>query len=527
MSFSKGINASAATLTRNRTPGSVCPFSGMCATCQEGCTGLCEIGKSAYRGREVIYPQPFGPITAAAEKDYPIDFSHFNIMGSAVGAHGIEADSDKAIFPAVNIESSVGADNQIKLKLPIVIPGLGSTKVATQNWEGLAIGAALSGVILTIGENVCGMDPEAEFSGGRVVRSPDMERRVKLFQKWYKGYGAIVVQSNVEDTRLGVLEYVIDKLGVEAVELKWGQGAKDIGGEVKLPSLERARQLKQRGYIVHPNPEDPVVQEAFRQGAFKEFERHSRIGMVERESFLARVEELRRHGAKYVFLKTGAYRPADLARAVKFASEAKIDLLTVDGAGGGTGMSPWRMMNEWGIPTVYLECLLYKYLRKLADRGAFIPSVAIAGGFTLEDQVFKGLALGAPYIKAVGMARAPLAAAMVGKTLGEAIANGKVPQEIANKYGTTVEQIFVAAAQLKAQYGEAYAEIPPAAIGVYSFLDRVGVGLQQLMCGARKFALKYITRDDLVALTPEAAAISGIPYVMDLDAEEAERILES
>jgi hypothetical protein len=51
-----------------------------------------------------------------------------------------------------------------------------------------------------------------------------------------------------------------------------------------------------------------------------------------------------------LFLKTGAYRPADLARAIAWASKYKLDLLTVDGAGGGTGMSPWRTMNEWGIP---------------------------------------------------------------------------------------------------------------------------------------------------------------------------------
>jgi len=102
------------------------------------------------------------------------------------------------------------------------------------------------------------------------------------------------------------------------------------------------------GYIVLPDPFDPEVIEAFKRGSFKEFERHSRLSMVEEESFMKRVEELRKIGAKYVFLKTGAYRPADLARAVKYASKAKIDLLTVDGAGGGTGISPWRMMNEWG-----------------------------------------------------------------------------------------------------------------------------------------------------------------------------------
>jgi hypothetical protein len=87
---------------------------------------MCEIGKSAYRGHEVIYPQPFGVVTTAAEKTYPVDYSHFNIMGTAVGAHGIEADSDKAIFPAVNLEVAFGHDKGIKFRYPWGIPGIGS-----------------------------------------------------------------------------------------------------------------------------------------------------------------------------------------------------------------------------------------------------------------------------------------------------------------------------------------------------------------------------------------------------------------
>jgi len=70
------------------------------------------------------------------------------------------------------------------------------------------------------------------------------------------------------------------------------------------------------------------------------------------------VEVLRAAGAKYVFLKTGAYRPSDLALAVRCASEAKLDLLTVDAAGGGTGMSPWRMMNEWGVPPIVIMVII-------------------------------------------------------------------------------------------------------------------------------------------------------------------------
>jgi len=482
------------------------------------------VGRSALRGREILYPQPFSKITAGAEKDYPIDFSHFNIQGTCVGAVGVSADSDHATFPAVDVSTEIGATSKIKLKVPFFTGALGSTEIARIHWESMATAAAIAGTLVVVGENVCGMDPHAEFKNGRVLRSPEMERRVKTFQKWYDGHGGIVVQYNVEDGRLGVPEYAVEKLGVQIIEPKWGQGAKDIGGEVKLPSLERALQLKSRGYIVLPDPEDPIIQEAFKQGDFKEFERHSRLGMVDEEGFHKEVDRLKKIGAKYISLKTGAYRPADLARAVKYASDAKIDLLTVDGAGGGTGMSPWRMMNEWGIPTVYLESLLYQYLKRLEQKGAFIPSCAIAGGLALEDHIFKAIALAAPYIKATCLGRASMTAAMVGNTIGEMIKKGKVPADIA-KFGTDVEHVFVLAAKLKDKYGKDFERIPTGAIGMITYFDRLTAGLQQLMAGARKFALRYISRGDIVALTRKAAEMSGIPYVMDCDRDEVDKIL--
>ena len=519
-------NASAASLTKNRTGGDWCPISGMCVTCVEGCIGMCEIGKSAYRGHEVIYPQPFGIITTASQKDYPVDLSHFNIMGTTVGAVGIEADPDKAVFPNVNLQTNLGHDKGIRLRLPIIIPGLGSTNVAKENWDGLAIGSALAGTGLTIGENVCGMDVESKVENGRVVHSPDLQRRVKLFKEWQRdSYGAIILQANIEDTRLGAQEYAIEKLGVEAVELKWGQGAKDIGGEVKIKNLEKAQLLKKRGYIVLPDPLDPARIEEFKKGAFTEFERHSRVGMVTEESFLKRVEELRKAGAKYITLKTGAYRPADLARAVKYSSIARIDYLTVDGAGGGTGMSPWRMMNEWGVPCIELWSLLYQYCERLAKKGEYVPDVVLAGGFVLEDQMFKGFALCAPYVKAVGMARAPLAAAMVGKTIGKAIETGQLPIFL-ERFGRTREAIFVTAEELKREYGKDYEKIPTAAIALYTYYERLAQGLRQLMCGARKFALEHITRGDIAALTPESSQVSGVPLVSELDAQEVDEILQ-
>ena len=47
------------------------------------------------------------------------------------------------------------------------------------------------------------------------------------------------------------------------------------------------------------------------------------------------------------------------------------------------------------------------------------------------------------------------------------------------------------------------------------------------MAGARKFALPYIDRNDIVALTRESASVSGIPYVMDCDQKEIDAIMNS
>lgn len=520
------VNASAATLTKNRTENSIVPTSGMCVTCVDGCIGMCEIGKSAYRGHEVIYPQPFGVITTAAEKRYPVDYSHFNIMGTCVGAHGIEADSDKAIFPNVDLTVKIGHDGGIKFRRPWIIPGIGSTAIAKNNWEGLAIGSALMGTGLTIGENVVGMDPDAVFKDGRVVDTVDLKRRVMLYKRYQRdGYGAIVVQANIEDTRLGAQEYAVEKLGVECVELKWGQGAKDIGGEVKIPDLKKAQMLAKRGYIVMPDPFNEDVIKAFERGAFKEFERHSRVGMISEESFAKRIGELRAAGAKYIFLKTGAYRPADLARALAFASKYKLDMLTVDGAGGGTGMSPWRMMNEWGVPPVELHSLLYRYASQLSARGAYIPALALAGGFAFEDQIFKGLALGAPFVKLIGMARGPVAAAMVGKTIGRTIDAMQVPVYI-ERFGNSKDEIFVTASEMRRELGqETFDELPTGALGLYTYYERLTQGLRQIMAGSRKFSLAHISRNDIAALTPEAARVSGITPIMEVDQEEAAQIL--
>ena len=522
-------NADEATATFNRSKN-VVPMSGLCSRCTDGCKGGCEIWLSSFRGREVLYPGPFGGVTAGADKDYPVDYSHLNIQGYARGAkglpEGVEGDPDTALFPKVDTETDYGWTKKLKMRVPIFTGALGSTEIARKNWEQFAIGAAISGITLVCGENVCGIDPELVLdNNGKIAKSPEMDRRISIYKKFYEGYGEILVQMNVEDTRFGVAEYVSSKHGLETIELKWGQGAKCIGGEIKVKSLERAVELKKRGYVVSPDPTLNENRVAFEKGAIKEFERHSRLGFVTKEAFLEEVDRLRGLGFKRITLKTGAYSALELAMALRYGAEAKLDLLTIDGAPGGTGMSPWPMMNEWGIPTFYLQALTYNYCEKLKGRGIRVPDIAMAGGFSSEDSVFKALAMGSPFVKAVCMGRGLMIPGMVGKNIAQWLKEGNLPKSV-SKYGNKVNEIFVAYAELKEKFGEDIKKIPLGAVGIYTYCQKFKVGLQQLMAGSRNFKLSTINRKDLMALTEEASKISGIPYVMDAYGEEASRILE-
>ncbi|MBL7132436.1 MAG: FMN-binding glutamate synthase family protein [Candidatus Omnitrophica bacterium] len=521
-------NANDATGTFNRSRN-VVYSSGICSRCIDGCRGNCEVFKASFRSREVIYPGPFGEISAGGDKNYPVDYSHLNIMGYAMGAKGlpkgVEANPDTATFPSVNTETEYGWDKKVKMRVPVFTGALGSTEIARKNWEHFAIGAAISGVTLVCGENVCGIDPQLERdSKGKVTKAPDMDRRIEEYKKFHEGYGEILVQMNVEDTRLGVAEYMRKKHNLETIELKWGQGAKCIGGEIKVKSLDRALELKKRGYIVTPDPTLSAVQTAYKAGAIKEFERHSRLGFVTEEDFFAEIKRLRDLGYKRITLKTGAYPMRELAMAIKYGSEAKIDLLTIDGAPGGTGMSPWRMMEEWGIPTFYLQSMTYEICEKLSKKGVRIPDLAIAGGFSSEDHVFKVLAMGAPYVKAVCMGRAFMIPGMVGKNISYWIEGKDLPNTV-SRYGKTPQEIFVCYEELEEKYGDRMKEIPLGAIGIYSFSQKIKVGFQQLMAGSRNFNVSTISRKDVACLTEEAAKISGLSYIMDAYREEAERII--
>lgn len=524
--------------------------SGLCTLCRADCKGKCETWVSSMKGRKILYPRDFGLVTAgSANTDHVgVSYNNLRIQGYNYGATGLASglsnSADDCIFPNVSLETEFGVSIKTKSRIPVMTGALGSTFIAQKYWESFAAGAALVGFPVVIGENVVGVDKASVIENGKIIKSPELERRIDNYLKFYDGYGAIIVQMNVEDTRNGVAEFIAEKYGEKVIiELKWGQGAKDIGGEIQVKDLDYAIFLKNRGYIVDPDPTKHEVQDAFKSGAIKSFARHSRLGYTNlnsveqvRDDFMSSVKHLRDIGFKRITLKTGSYGMEALAMAIKFATEAKLDLLTIDGSGGGTGMSPWNMMDSWGVPSIYLHSKAVEYAKILAAKGEKVVDMAFAGGLAREDHIFKALALGAPFTKLVCMGRTLMIPGFLGANIEGALNPGKrdelsgnwdsLSSSFVEEFGDSPEKIFAGYYDLKEKIGAKEMEsVPYGAMAVWTLADKLAAGLQQLMAGARRFNLNSITRDDVFAANADTAEVTGIKFMTDAGDESAKKIL--
>jgi glutamate synthase domain-containing protein 2 len=513
--------------------------------------GKCETWLSSLRGRKIIYPRDYSFTTAGSANTAHLGvcYNSLRINGYNYGVtglpKGLSNSEDDCIFPNVNLETEFGQEVKTKSRVPIMTGALGSTFIAAKYWESFAVGAALVGFPIVVGENVVGIDQKAEIKNGKILKAPELDRRIETFLRYYEGYGAIIVQMNVEDTRNGVAEYVIDKYGDKAIiELKWGQGAKCIGGEIQVTSLEYALFLKKRGYVVDPDPTLPEVQEAFKHKAIKSFARHSRLGYTSlnsadavRENFMKAVKYLRKIGYKRVSLKTGSYGMEALAMSIKYATDAKLDLLTIDGSGGGTGMSPWNMMETWGVPSLLLHAKAYEYAKILEKKGKRVVDMAFAGGLAREDHIFKALALGAPYVKLICMGRTLMIPGFLGSNIEGAL-NPQVKEKVSGnwdklpasvtEFGTTPDEIFAGYYDVAKKVGkDEMKNIPFGAIAVWTLSDKLAAGVQQLMAGARRFSLKAISREDIFSANRETEKETGVPYITDVDDDRAKKILKA
>lgn len=524
--------------------------SGLCTLCRADCQGKCETWMASMVGRKLLYPRDFGWITAGSSNvsHVGVSYNSLRIQGYNYGAYGlpkgISNSADDCIFPNVNIETEFGSEIKTKCRVPIMTGALGSTFIAARYWDSFATGASLVGFPIVIGENVVGIDKKAELKNGKIIKAPELDKRIDTFLKYYDGYGAIIVQMNVEDTRNGVAEYIIEKYGDKVVlELKWGQGAKDIGGEIQVTDLDYAIFLKERGYVVDPDPTKPEVQSAFKSKAIRAIARHSRLGYTDLSSseqvmknFKDQVAYLRKLGFKRISLKTGSYGMEALAMSIKLASETKLDLLTIDGSGGGTGMSPWNMMESWGVPNVLLHSKAYEYADILSKKTK-VADMAFAGGLAREDHIFKAIALGAPYTKLVCMGRALMIPGYLGANI-QGVKNPELKEKVFGKwdklpstvteYGIEPEEIFAGYYDVQKKVGkDEMKNIPLGAVAIWTLADKLAAGVQQLMAGARKFSINAISREDLFSGNRETEKETGIKYITDVADQKAKQIINS
>ena len=455
--------------------------------CSDKCPGLCEIGLSAVRGIEAAYPFGTANNQFASEKVYPFDFSHFNINGRVFGAMGAAEDSETTNVHSVDISYEFGYERKIKLRAPVILPAM-----AKLNWQDYYSGAAMAGVMVVIGENAVKLDKDLQHdSNGKVSHAPFLGKMIEYFRRYDRGYGDIILQVNADDIVLGTAEYALKNFDLKTIEIKFGQAAKGIQHVAPVNSAEEAEFLKKNGYLVFENPNGSGLIQCGRLPMWNE----ASLGEI--------IARFRAYGAKNIFFKMAGFDVNDIRRVLQIASANNVDLITFDGAGGGSGNSPNKMMNEWSHPTIDLIKIVNRLVGELREENLWIPEIAIAGGIAMEDTMFKALALGAPNIKLVGIGRAAMAAAVTGKNVGELVENDATPASY-KAFGDTADTIFKDANYIKSIYKETGKPISYGAIGLYSYLSRLSFGLKLLMALNRKFSLKYIHQSDVIPLTKEA-----------------------
>jgi len=351
------MGADSITGTSHTFPEHVGP-TGVCSQCSMD--GLCDIGKRSRTG-QTLFPQPFGISQFGAEKK-SATFKDIQILPELYGP--------SIMFPTVLTGKELGG---FKVKMPLVVCAMGSTKISYTQAPAVAAGAAAAGIPYVIGENV-------------MVTYGDkgVEDIYKAYMTKFDGEnGAFLVQGNAIEIRNGIFE-LAKKIGAHGIEIKFGQGAKQgLGGEIKFTSKKDATRYENLGYAIEENADGT-------------FTRHADPGSLSTKELRALIKKYSKLGLP-IWIKVGMGK--GILKLIKDLDFMKriykypIEALTIDGLGAGTGMSPWLIMNETSLPSGAI-------LGALKRRVSF--DIIISGGYNTGLDMAKGMMLGAD---GIGMGR--------------------------------------------------------------------------------------------------------------------------
>lgn len=386
-------------------------------------------------------------------------------------------------FRDVDTSTEIGG---FRTTLPVVQASMGSP----EDWNIIAPlsakACAILGLIYGIGENVAST---WGYDKRNVSSQPCfMERILTYFEHQHDGLGGVVIQQNEEDAQNELWNKVYSdprlapyiEQGLVAFEIKGGQGAKSgIGGE-KIVDQETAKRLKDKGYIIHPDP-DEVEQEVY--------ERHSAPDIFTKEILTNRIKKLQNDYPRVrIWFKSGPYR--DLVSVIKTVSEAGVDAMTIDGKEGGTGMSPTTALQQLGIPT--LGCL--SAIKLAREEGITLP-IILSGRIYEGSQVVKALALGAT-----------------------AVALGRPFLIAANAY--PLAQLFIGKEFYKIALLKRFARLiyKPSDRSIdfiQNYIETLKLEIQLLTSSLGKYSMDRLDKEDIQALDPSIAISFDIDYAYD------------
>jgi glutamate synthase domain-containing protein 2 len=261
----------------------------------------------------------------------------------------------------------------------------------------------------------------------------------------------------------------------DAVEIYIGQGAKPgLGGQLMAEKLTKELAAI-RGIPAGMDLRSPS--------------RHPDI--LGGDDLIMKVQELREASGYRipVSIKLGAGRTRD---DIKIAYKAGLDFVELDGMQGGTGAANSELLEYAGIPTIAGLQEAIEGLEEIDATGE-LP-IVLMGGIKDGGDVAKAVALGAT---ACAMGTAMLVAAGCIACMQCSVGNCVIGAT--SQYPEHTERFKV---EKKAEE-------------IHNFLEAVRWQIAAIVAAHGYSDMRQLSRDDLVALTPEASAMLHLPYEPD------------
>lgn len=392
-------------------------------------------------------------------------FDDLVFLGSSLSRYPLEGYREKCTTKT--LLGTRYAKKPIELEIPITIAGMSFGSLSANVKEALGRAATAMGTSTTTGDG--GMTSEERLSSKTLV-----------YQCLPSRYGF-----NPDDVRQA-----------DAIEIVIGQGAKPGGGGMLLgqkinPRVAQMRTLPegidQRSACRHPDWTGP-------------------------DDLTIKIQELREltDWEKPIYVKVGAARPYN---DVKLAIQAGADVIVMDGMQGGTAATQTVFIEHIGIPTLAALRQAVDALEEMDMKGKV--QLIISGGIRTGADVAKALAMGAD---AVSIGQGALIAlgcnhdtyfqegahhsavegyAEIGTAPGfcHHCHTGRCPVGI-----TTQDAILEQ--RLSPEVGAHH---------VKNYLKTLTMELTSIARACGKQNVHHLEREDLVALTVEAAAMARLP----------------